>query len=123
MSIQDLINIIYLLQGIMRRGCTPVCDLFSLKYYECNNVITFLSRVISLHLYQPSPRHRLKHIELIRKALIIEPDKHLLFSLNSHKQKLCEIYVTLKQACFAQQYLHQTIHYLVRIQGSDRITT
>lgn len=85
MSIQDLISIIYLLQGIMERDCTPVCDLFSLKYYECNNVITFPSKVISLHLYQLSPSHSLKHIKLISKALIIEPDKHLHFSLNSRK--------------------------------------
>lgn len=82
----------------MKRDCTPVCGLFSLKYYKRNNVITFPSKVIHLQLYQLSPSDSLKHIKLISKALITEPDKHLDFSLKSYKQKQCELCVPLEQA-------------------------
>lgn len=98
MSIQDLISIFLSAAGMMKRDCTPVCGLFSLKYYKRNNVITFPSKVIHLQLYQLSPSDSLKHIKLISKALITEPDKHLDFSLKSYKQKQCELCVPLEQA-------------------------
>lgn len=70
----------------MKRDSTHLSVIvFSLKRYERNSVITFPSNVVSLHLHQLSLT---KHIKLISKASIIQPDKPFHFSFKSHKHTI-----------------------------------